>query len=258
MITISALALKKAKEIVELAPEEITFFGFVVEDGNNLIIKDIYLPEKQKFTGATTEVLAEEYDKMIDIEENLQKEYGTGHFRCHIHSHVNMSVFQSGVDVKTFEEFLQDLPYYIAIIMNKKGEIASYFGAYGISSKFDLNIERIEERSDMFNHYEKVMKEMIKYNEPKEQTIFHYPNLFNKEGEEYIPYSEYYNYRNKADRTTSKVQKKDKVSKKKQLNSSFNKADKTKNKSNSKSKNVYDMTPKELSDHLFNEVGFDD
>lgn len=256
MIIMSALALKKAKEIVELAPQEITFFGFVVEDGTNLIIKDIYLPEKQKFTGSTTEVLAEEYDKMIDVEEKLQKEYGPGHFRCHMHSHVNMSVFQSGVDVKTFEEFLEDIPYYIAIIMNKKGEIASYFGAYGITSKFDLNIETVEERSDMFNHYQSVMEQMIKDNEVKRQTTFHYPNLLEHDSEQYIHYPPYKG-NNDVHYNHNRYQKVVE-SKKKQARSGSNNVDKTKDKGKSKSKSVCDMTTKEFSELLFSQVGFDD
>lgn len=256
MITISALALKKAKEIVELAPEEITFFGFVIEDGNNLIIKDIYLPEKQKFTGTTTEVLAESYDKMIDVEEELQRKYGSGHFRCHIHSHVNMSVFQSNVDVKTFEEFLSDMPYYIAIIMNKKEEIASYFGAYGVSSKFDLNIEKIEERSDMFTHYQTVMAKMIEDNKPQ-TAQFHYPNtnLFNYKNEGRVGY-----YPGLEDGVAyaSTYESKAMGYKKKQTTSSFSKTDRTKNKGKSKPRNVCDMTPDEISEHLFSEVGLDD
>lgn len=257
MITISASALKKAKEIVELAPEEITFFGFVVEEGNTLIIKDVYLPEKQKFTGSTTEVLSESYDKMIDIEEKLQKEYGGGHFRCHIHSHVNMKVFQSGVDVKTFEEFLADLPYYIAIIMNKKGDIASYFGAYGISSKFELEIETIEDRSDMFNHYQSVIKQMIKDNESKEKTIFHYPNLPSQSKQEYTPPSRSYWDSDNAYYATNKNQKK-KASKKKQTPLNFDKTDNAKNKKKTKDRNAFDMDTHEMTEYLFKEVGFDD
>ena len=257
MITITALAFKKAKEIVELAPEEITFFGFVVEEGNNLIIKDIYLPEKQKFTGSTTEVLAESYDKMIDVEEKLQEEYGGGHFRCHIHSHVNMSVFQSSVDAKTFEEFLADLPYYIAIVMNKKGDIASYFGSYGISSKFELEIETVEERSDMFNHYQDVMKQMIKDNEPEEQTTFHYPNLFNQDRQKYTKPSMNYWGNDNVSYATNKYQKK-KVSKKKQIPSSFDKINNAKNKKKAKARNTFDMTTDEMTEFLLKEAGFND
>lgn len=156
MIYIHSEALKKAKEIVDLANQEITFFGFVIEKGRDLIIRDIHLPKHQKNSSATTLVLKKSYDEMIDVEEELREKYGSGFFRCHIHSHVNMNTFQSSVDEKTFNEFLEDSPYYIAIIMNKKGSITSYVGSYGIKSEFELK-EYDPVKSDDYEKYVEII-----------------------------------------------------------------------------------------------------
>lgn len=176
MIYIHSEARKKAREIVSLASEEITFFGFVMEKGNNLIIRDIFLPSKQKHTSSTTLVLPEGYDELIDAEEKLIKKHGNGLFRCHIHSHVNMACFQSGTDEQTFDEFLNDLPYYIAVVMNKKNEMKAWFGSFGVKTEVTLGLTEDMEVSEDYEINKSKIEEIAKANIPITYGRTYYPN----------------------------------------------------------------------------------
>lgn len=169
MVIITEEAYKKALEIVELAPNEITFFGFVIEKGVDLIINEIFLPKHQVCNPAHTNLLAEGYDELIDVEAELREKHGSGFFRCHFHSHVNMGVTPSGVDDNTLEEFLEDIPYFLTIIMNKKGEHHLRVGFMGMVNTETLHFyEEDKVRSNDFDFFKERVKEITDYS--KEST----------------------------------------------------------------------------------------
>lgn len=177
MVMITEEAYKKALEIVELAPEEITFFGFVVEEGVDLIINEIFLPKHQVCNPAHTNLLAEGYDELIDVEAELKEKHGSGFFRCHFHSHVNMEVTPSGVDDNTLSEFLEDIPYFLTIIMNKKGEHHLRVGFMGMTNTETLHFYEEEKiRSNDFDFFKERIEEITDYsNVRKESTNKNYP-----------------------------------------------------------------------------------
>lgn len=118
-------AWMKMQALVRKFEKEVAWHGvaFRGEDAekDEYIIKDI-LVYPQKVTGASVEMDTEEYAKWI--EENIEDERFFD-IRMQGHSHVNMGVTPSSVDLAHQEEILYQLSdkmFYIFMIWNKKGD----------------------------------------------------------------------------------------------------------------------------------------
>lgn len=118
-------AWMKMQALVREFEKEVAWHGvaFRGEDAekDEYIIKDI-LVYPQKVTGASVEMDTEEYAKWI--EENIEDERFFD-IRMQGHSHVNMGVTPSSVDLTHQEAILDQLSdklFYIFMIWNKKGD----------------------------------------------------------------------------------------------------------------------------------------
>jgi hypothetical protein len=118
-------AWMKMQALVREFEKEVAWHGvaFRGEDAekDEYIIKDI-LVYPQKVTGASVEMDTEEYAKWI--EENIEDERFFD-IRMQGHSHVNMGVSPSSVDLTHQEAILDQLSdnlFYIFMIWNKKGD----------------------------------------------------------------------------------------------------------------------------------------
>ena len=106
--------------LVSKSSEELAWHGTVERDGDNYIIKRIYV-YPQTVTSTTVDADEEAYAQWImklddDVLNNL---------RFQGHSHVNMGVSPSGRDTGNWQKFLNLLTkddFYIFCIANKKGE----------------------------------------------------------------------------------------------------------------------------------------
>ena len=115
----------KMKTLIKEFDKEVAWHGvaFRGEDDSKdeYIIKDI-LVYPQKVTGASVEMDTEEYAKWIESNIEDERFYD---IRMQGHSHVNMQVFASSVDLTHQEAILDQLSdklFYIFMIWNKKGD----------------------------------------------------------------------------------------------------------------------------------------
>lgn len=124
-IFFTEVAWMKMTALVREFDKEVAWHG-VAFRGNDktkdeYIIKDIVV-YPQKVTGSTVEMDTEEYAKWI--EENIEDERFFD-IRMQGHSHVNMTVSPSSVDLTHQEAILEQLSdklFYIFMIWNKRGE----------------------------------------------------------------------------------------------------------------------------------------
>lgn len=118
-------AWMKMQTLVREFEKEVAWHGVAFrgedDEKDEYIIKDI-LVYPQKVTGASVEMDTEEYAKWI--EENFEDERFFN-IRMQGHSHVNMGVTPSSVDLTHQEAILDQLSdkmFYIFMIWNKKGD----------------------------------------------------------------------------------------------------------------------------------------
>lgn len=116
--------------LVKESNKEVGWHGLVMKAGLVYVIYDILL-FPQKVTGSTVNPDESEYyewmEKLTDTQIN--------NMRFHGHSHVNMGVSPSGVDMQFREDLVKNVEdYYIFMIVNKKGnyEISIYDKALGV------------------------------------------------------------------------------------------------------------------------------
>lgn len=125
-IYFTEVAWMKMQALIREFDKEVAWHGVAFRGDDNVekdeyIIKDI-LVYPQKVTGASVEMDTEEYAKWI--EENIEDERFFD-IRMQGHSHVNMGVTPSSVDLTHQEAILDQLSdnlFYIFMIWNKKGD----------------------------------------------------------------------------------------------------------------------------------------
>lgn len=125
-IYFTEVAWMKMQALIREFDKEVAWHGVAFRGDDNVerdeyIIKDI-LVYPQKVTGASVEMDTEEYAKWI--EENYEDERFFD-IRMQGHSHVNMGVTPSSVDLTHQESILDQLSdnlFYIFMIWNKKGD----------------------------------------------------------------------------------------------------------------------------------------
>lgn len=126
-IFITKKAAEKMNELVAQSPKEIGWHGVVeTTNDNEYIIRDIVM-FPQYVTGTTVTTEENEYFEWLDKIFRETPEIGNA-LRFHGHSHVYMAVSPSGVDMNYRESLTSMImkddenPFYIFMIMNKKGE----------------------------------------------------------------------------------------------------------------------------------------
>ena len=126
-VIISDEALAKSKALVEQCQWEIAWHGIVNADREKGIyyIKDVIVPP-QHVTGASVDCDSNEWALWAAQFDNET----FNSIRCHMHSHVNMGVFSSGIDDDYQKDVVtkdSNLDYYIFLIWNKKGDLFARF-----------------------------------------------------------------------------------------------------------------------------------
>ena len=117
-IILSLQAYMKMKKIIDKVDKECAWHGCVTRDGNVYRIDDIEI-YPQTVTGATVEADEEKYP--LWILQHTDEQINTMRFQGH--SHVNMAVSPSGVDLDFYDKLTEQVKdFYIFIIQNKKGE----------------------------------------------------------------------------------------------------------------------------------------
>ena len=119
-VYIDATAYLQMQLLISKSSEELAWHGTVERDGDNYIIKRIYV-YPQTVTSTTVDADEEEYAKWImEMDDDTLNK-----LRFQGHSHVNMGVSPSGRDTGNWQKFLNLLTkndFYIFCIANKKGE----------------------------------------------------------------------------------------------------------------------------------------
>ena len=180
-------AWMKMQALVREFEKEVAWHGvaFRGEDAekDEYIIKDI-LVYPQKVTGASVEMDTEEYAKWI--EENIDDERFFN-IRMQGHSHVNMGVTPSSVDLTHQEAILDQLSdnlFYIFMIWNKKGD--SNIKIYDLAKNvlFETADIEVEVMNDGYglNSFIKEAKAQVK---DRVYTGYQYPYKY--QGNTYTP-----------------------------------------------------------------------
>ena len=115
-------AVRKIHALVSLCTDEIAWYATVnrLGDDNVFYIKDILVPP-QNVTPASVDSDPTEFA----LWSATLSDDTINHLRCHMHSHVNMSVFSSAVD----DDYQKDMvtkdakDYMLFLIFNKRGEV---------------------------------------------------------------------------------------------------------------------------------------
>lgn len=125
MITISNKAYKQIQAIVQVADEEVGWFGFATFNKNEskLKIHEMFMPVQQKSEPAYCEIQHDGDNDIIDWEIEMRKIYGNGSAIAWFHSHVNMDTFASGQDEKQFKELSKGQEIFVRAIVNKQMKI---------------------------------------------------------------------------------------------------------------------------------------
>lgn len=175
----------KMKYLIKEFDNEVAWHGVAFrgedETKDEYIIKDI-LVYPQKVTGASVEMDTEEYAKWIEI--NIEDERFCD-IRMQGHSHVNMQVFASSVDLTHQEAILDQLSdklFYIFMIWNKKGDrnVKIYDLAKNILfENTDIEIEIMYDGSSL-ESFIKEAKLLV-----KDSTVYKYPYQYQYKNQSY-------------------------------------------------------------------------
>ena len=150
-VLIEPAAAADINDIIHLSHEEVGWLGHVRKVEDLYIIDSIYVP-KQEVHSATTEIAPE---GLIACMEDT----GWDSIGLWGHSHVNMSPGASGQDDSQFIKLLDETPFFIRHIANKKGEysLALYDGERGVIV-YDMRFSAMWNRKD---HWKDVLKERV-------------------------------------------------------------------------------------------------
>lgn len=153
MLKVNKQVLREIKYYVDQFDTEVSGMGLVKNNGDHFEVIKIFLPEKQKNSGANTELDQEELAKLqYDlIRKNEINETTSLSFWWH--SHANMGVFWSGTDDENIRRNGCDGLFFSGVY-NKKGE--SLYSLYAhnainiggiVSDYYDKNL-KIENEAD--------------------------------------------------------------------------------------------------------------
>ena len=178
IVRISTHALVKMKQYVDQSSEEIGWIGIVdsiTHEGIiHYLITDVMLVP-QDVSSATTDLCEKGLSELGTtlLQEGKMELFNK--VRMWGHSHVNMAVFASGTDDKTFEDFYANSDFFIRVICNKKGDMSVDFmdcingikylnlDWYELKTKEHRELQDlIEEFNERFEAYRKTVAESVK------------------------------------------------------------------------------------------------
>lgn len=119
-IKIDIQAWLKMCAYTQISPYEIGWLGTVERTGNIYTITDVFLV-KQEVDSTTCELDPESIISLY--EDRTANNLSVDNILLWGHSHVDMSPNPSGQDSKQFDEFYNNNPYFIRLIMNKKHDV---------------------------------------------------------------------------------------------------------------------------------------
>lgn len=173
-ITFSQSADEKMQALIQECSKEIAWKGIVEKEGNKeFFIQDIIM-FPQKVSSSTVETDDDLFSNWI-TEKVMNNEIDK--IRFHGHSHVNMGVSPSTVDIAYQETILTDIKdFYIFGIFNKKEEW--WFNVYDVESNILYEKDDIE-----YFYHQSPAKEWAKDSIEKyvkEQTYSYYDNYYGR------------------------------------------------------------------------------
>lgn len=176
-ITFSAQAYMKIFALVHTYSTEVEWHGVVERTAADAFyIKDILI-FPHKVTGATVISDQTEYEKWLDTLDNDT----FNALRFHGHSHVNMGVTPSGVDMTYRHNILNNFGtpsatsdlFYIFLIFNKKGDISgeiydlqnnALYSKSTNTDKINIVVEDCDWLTDFLDEAKRVVTESYSYN----------------------------------------------------------------------------------------------
>lgn len=132
-IILQPIAYAKIQSLVNKYNHEVAWRGTVTKRKNKFIIHDIYV-YPQTATAATVEDNDEEYvEWLYNLPDNV-----FNNLKVQGHSHVNMGVSPSGVDLNMYQDMSNQIQdYMIFMIANKKGDF--WFSIYDVANNLKIN-----------------------------------------------------------------------------------------------------------------------
>lgn len=113
-------ALAKLLAYAEECPGEIGGFGMVKPLDDTLIISEVFIT-RQRSTSASTEI--SEDDLAAFLCELLDKGEDPSQLRLYWHSHADMAVFFSSIDVTTMETAFPQAFWVVGLVVNRRGDM---------------------------------------------------------------------------------------------------------------------------------------
>ncbi len=147
-------AYLKQKNLIEIAPAEVTWLGVVEKVENVYIIEDIIIP-KQEVSSTTCEIDSDDLVNYAHLHDRI---------RFWGHSHANMGVFASATDESTMRLFSDSCDYFIRFIANKRGEYTLDFFDYQrgvVIEGLGYEIVSDELRREVENEFKEKVKEKV-------------------------------------------------------------------------------------------------
>lgn len=146
VVYITSEAWNKIRGYVLVSKLECSMLCEVSSEDNKFIIDVVHLPQQTRSAAYTKITHAGIASVLTNKDVNPLK------VKCWVHSHVNMGVTPSSVDVQQATELMEDAEWFIRMIVNKSDNYSLFIHWHGIDIECDLeiiddesfNIEEIE------------------------------------------------------------------------------------------------------------------
>lgn len=154
------LAQEKIKYLVATTDSEIAWHGLVKKEKNIYIVTDIIV-YPQMVTGTTVTTDDEAYTNWLNSLDNDTFNM----LRLQGHSHVNMGISPSGVDMAYYDQLLKNLSdknndYYVLMIINKRENM--FINVYDFEQNLIFEAEDIEVKIEGANPYKQWYEDAYK------------------------------------------------------------------------------------------------
>jgi len=163
------------------------WFGFCTVNKQDITIQDVFTTIHQKTSAANCTILEEGDNEIIDWEESCRALYGNGSIKAWFHSHVNMLTSPSGQDVTQLNDLAKDQPYYLRLIMNKKGDVSITMKIMGYT--MDIKEYSVIGEENPYTEWANGIAKQVQEKKLKEVAT---RTIYTKEGTNTYPYA--YNY----------------------------------------------------------------
>lgn len=151
--------------ITAIVNKEVGWFTRVLRAENEFTLYEVHLPRQQS-SGTTVEFEPDHlYDYLMELKEVDPANFGDLNrtLRGWGHSHVNMGVGPSVQDQRTIEKLVQNLDYFVAVRVNKRGEVEAdvVLASTGMVYE-DVKVTVGEVDSDRRAHWQKLVDDRVK------------------------------------------------------------------------------------------------